>query len=697
MLKDKVEKLFPFGRLAFFKDKRKALKGKNFIEKITYSNFEESTIKQRIQTRFWGKLPQPTSTINSPFGSFWEAFCYLVKMATLNGYDEKYFNILVRDDFSTTRTMVEEIVRLLINSVQKEASKLGEIEMKEARTITEEIEKILLFDSDLKDLYMVMIRSYTLQTFLYQQINNLLRNEDWENIVDLLPYIIYLLISCYHLSYHDSAKIDKGLTTVYRGTRLSPEQILVYESFKETPFSWNSFTSTSKDPNISKLFSGGNADDGLQQVLFIIELKNVGGDGEHPFSSISKFSVEPDEEEVIITPGALYIFKDKYIKDNYYCIHLQLITSYDLGKEFYVPMKSSRDLNLLEFKQSIEKKEDTLSLVHITDNDLEIVLPLLSKGADFIKLIKLQPFFLSSSGIERFIKALAIPSALDSLTLDTSNIRFKDMDPFMKYLPQIPITKLNLIVDPETFVTNMVKNFVRYNSFRNLEQLGVELPYSNNKLTMQNASIEFLSALFLILPETKIIALTIDNVRHIHKLSAESLYSLAKSNVRSLNLIKRKVTLIEIHRENIERLQMILIDSSFKAPPTGTEYGHLEIQNIILLLKESNIQGLTIYEFARDVKAILMFINALPHTKLELLYFSICHKEDSQQGSDHYNADDDDFCIEIIEALVGTLPKTKIKMFGCNYGKRSLPSFFGLDTWLNTNDIELLGGHLEYI
>ena len=80
---------------------------------------------------------------------------------------------------------------------------------------------------------------------------------------------------------------------VYRGILLSPEQIKLYQQACGYYQQWNSFISTTKNPNLAKIY--GN-------TLFIITVDSLYVNG-LDISSLSNF---PEEEEVLISPGRAF-------------------------------------------------------------------------------------------------------------------------------------------------------------------------------------------------------------------------------------------------------------------------------------------------------------------------------------------------------------------------------------------------------
>ena len=113
------------------------------------------------------------------------------------------------------------------------------------------------------------MKADTLDSFIYSQLNNLLRNreENWTQLKKWFPYIEFL----FYEFIQTETKIDLStLSMLYRGTNL-PESVVTNDySDVGCVFSWPSFTSTSKSKNTAEFFAGRGLLADNYKVLFEI-------------------------------------------------------------------------------------------------------------------------------------------------------------------------------------------------------------------------------------------------------------------------------------------------------------------------------------------------------------------------------------------------------------------------------------------
>jgi hypothetical protein len=143
------------------------------------------------------------------------------------------------------------------------------------------------------------VRLYTRQSFLCPLLNSTLRKEDMSKIDTLGPLCCLLF---YHLYEMGDSKVDQ---TVYRGCSPLPEETI--DQYKNAIGHWirfPGFTSTSKSLPVAEAF-------GADSTLFIIHLPC----GRMFSRDISEVSIMPDEEEVLLYAGHLFIVTDVQIKD----------------------------------------------------------------------------------------------------------------------------------------------------------------------------------------------------------------------------------------------------------------------------------------------------------------------------------------------------------------------------------------------
>ena len=116
---------------------------------------------------------------------------------------------------------------------------------------------------------------------------------------------------------------------LYRGQRIAPDELEQLQKNVGGLVSLNTFTSTSKDPDVAKAFSGYDAHDKLfKSVIFVyvmdgsIKLSDV-----PPFADITHVSHFAAEEEILLSPGTVFRIKSCNLYkdfDSVYEFHLYL-------------------------------------------------------------------------------------------------------------------------------------------------------------------------------------------------------------------------------------------------------------------------------------------------------------------------------------------------------------------------------------
>ena len=138
-------------------------------------------------------------------------------------------------------------------------------------------------------------RLYTSSSFLYSWMNSSLRNKDATKIDTLGAFGFLLYWYAQQESTGSSAK------TVYRGTTLTEEMVNQYKHSIGKPVTWCSFSSTTKNKEVAKFFTGN--------TLFIIKVENIDRGFACYNRDISHLSLYPDEEEVLFTLQQHFLVK----------------------------------------------------------------------------------------------------------------------------------------------------------------------------------------------------------------------------------------------------------------------------------------------------------------------------------------------------------------------------------------------------
>jgi hypothetical protein len=156
---------------------------------------------------------------------------------------------------------------------------------------------------------------YSLESFLYKTLNEAMRligtkehEQNWRSKIRTLGPFCLLL---WDDPINKKVKRD---TTLYRGAKLKPEDIAMYEDMAKHPDEYRSFQAfTSCSRNRAKAEKFGN-------TLFIIEVLFAF------IADISSLSQYPKEEEELVTPGVCFSVQDVKFdsKTNKHVITLQL-------------------------------------------------------------------------------------------------------------------------------------------------------------------------------------------------------------------------------------------------------------------------------------------------------------------------------------------------------------------------------------
>ncbi|CAF1487582.1 unnamed protein product [Adineta steineri] len=179
------------------------------------------------------------------------------------------------------------------------------------------------------------LQSYTAVSFPFKLLNKALRTENWDLLMPFLFFIVDIN-NCLALE-HDNLN-DEGTNILHRGMRMSLEEFEKLEKTKGELISMNGFLSTSRSRHVAEFFSGSAKDDpGTVAIIFQIECDTVILDNNLVFADISKYSDIPDEEEVLISIGA--VFRIRNIKQ-------------DLDGRWVIDMMGSSEIKPQEFAAS---------------------------------------------------------------------------------------------------------------------------------------------------------------------------------------------------------------------------------------------------------------------------------------------------------------------------------------------------------
>ena len=164
-----------------------------------------------------------------------------------------------------------------------------------AEKATRELRRVALKGEEM--IQETCVRLYTQDSFLYQIINETLRDDDRTKLHTLGPFC-YLLYNYEGKSKHRATRLPKKIV-LYRGERLTADDIKEYREHMVNGaiWRWAQFVSTTKNITVAEEFSDGN-------TLFIINMKRPEASKQGiSIACVSEFS---QEEEVLLRPGVRF-------------------------------------------------------------------------------------------------------------------------------------------------------------------------------------------------------------------------------------------------------------------------------------------------------------------------------------------------------------------------------------------------------
>jgi len=357
----------------FVQKKKGSVVSQRKIRRIKADGDEE--MKWREERYFDTELPK---TVNNIFGSvedlrkfitqrnhaglwLWENFDYIM--------DEKNLEILN-----------QYVIPILLCSLREEF-----LNSKEGVSYEQKNSLFRLFEQKFEmfeEFYSQIMKAYTLDTFLYRNINQYLRNEDWNALDSLILYMLCLFTGIERLQ--KKAKMDELMKEnskdnqsmlLYRGTRMDKDSLDLYSLAEFTNFSWYSITSATTNKKIAQRFLGIGKNDGKIPVFFKIEVPLITQRSNTFYLNVKPFSDFKGEDEVIFAPGCIFNVKDvvhhhqgqKIFSE----INLRLITKIDdfTHAGFLMPGKMQKT-HEKGFFEGLSGSMISKHLIHYTGNEL---------------------------------------------------------------------------------------------------------------------------------------------------------------------------------------------------------------------------------------------------------------------------------------------------------------------------------------
>jgi len=176
------------------------------------------------------------------------------------------------------------------------------------------------------------VQWYTKDSFICRTINQALRSSN----IDTMFKLRYILIDIYdHLNQSHKQKhslfYQSPPEIYYRGQIMSNKQFDYFKELQGNIISINTFLSTTTSMQIALMYAGkyhGNSD--MISVVFSIEKDLL--ISTRPYANISRYSLFPDEDEVLFSMGGVFRIgniREMPNADNIWIIHLKMTGQQD--------------------------------------------------------------------------------------------------------------------------------------------------------------------------------------------------------------------------------------------------------------------------------------------------------------------------------------------------------------------------------
>jgi len=297
--------------------------------------FRIRRVRRQEQSRFLLEIPEPTivcqksqKTINEAFGPVQHFLDYIMKK-TPEAYG--LYQRLVHLSLDSNENQFQDVIQEVALSIHKGAETREMIIKTRLHALTKDyiaegnrIVAIIRENSKkFRDFLKIIVKIYTIESFICYWLNELLLSKNWEEINVLTPYLVCLI---YTFKLQEcTIKFDdgRGLMTslikslvkqkmyIYRGAALTIEHFEQYNSMNIKYFSWKGVTSASRNKHTAEQFLQVSLNKAQQQnerkigVMFKITVDFTTLENSEGIIDISKNCKFPKEEEVILAPGTL--------------------------------------------------------------------------------------------------------------------------------------------------------------------------------------------------------------------------------------------------------------------------------------------------------------------------------------------------------------------------------------------------------
>jgi len=348
-------------------------------------------------------------TFNNVFGGLQDYLGFFeYRNPDIKNFVSKFNEIEASNDLEQLN---QRILPIILDGIKIEAKSIPKIKDKKQLLKHEKYEKQLfsLLQGEVtsfQQFYSKILKVYTMEGFLYKNLNCYLRDENWIQLDSLLPYAYCLCKAFFSHELISSAgkrelgNIDQdGTIILYRGAQFDQETLDCYIPEVIKNFCWNGMTSTSTNRRVAEKFMYRNIPMEKIPIMFVIEIPVSLADAKNTtWMDIKSFSAVPREDEVVIAPGSAFelvrVFKDRKGVE----INLRLMTTVTKlahqGQILHGVMHSNM-MKDGEYKiVCLEGKELLDAIVHLKGNqiveDLEFCICIFDKDAlaNLVKTLK---------------------------------------------------------------------------------------------------------------------------------------------------------------------------------------------------------------------------------------------------------------------------------------------------------------------
>jgi len=390
----------------------------------------------QYQSRFKAEIPEPVvvaqKSLSAAFGTVQHFLDYIMKKTPESYMLYQDLKKLSLDSESWRfKKIIEEVVVCLKKGAEvrekivKGRSGAKMDNLKHAGQMENEIRNN---SKTLRDFLRVVLKIYTMQSFVCYWLNEMLRNEDWEEINVLTPYLVCLIytfkVSDYTIKHETGGILNTMLGYVmkqklylYRGAALTKDQLTQYDQTKVNHFSWNSVTSASRSLEIAQIFADNGMEEAKQKneekvkVIFNIETDFASIEDCEGMIDAEPYSQFKYEKEIILAPGTVFqLGKVWQNKKGGYEINLKVKRKFKEAKE---------KIPLLGDLQNQAILEDKALLVGMPSADSLQLLKLL-KGNKLIKKLEIKDSEIDESLVEK-IEYMRMSTKLKKTDLEFIN------------------------------------------------------------------------------------------------------------------------------------------------------------------------------------------------------------------------------------------------------------------------------------